>query len=188
MNWLKGKKEDYAPFELVNEKKSKYYIKLSPKPFSPVEEGDDSNVQYLSVVHIGGIPTTYDLKQMLINLQKEYDNSDEVNCFIIDGEKAWADKATRVGLINSCNTYEVKNKPLYPLWINGKVHNLPPAVIKAFLLDLEDYAIDCYNVKEQHLAEISALTTRDAILNYDVSNGYPEKIVLDTTQLNGSTE
>jgi hypothetical protein len=45
-----------------------------------------------------------------------------------------------------------------------------------FLKTLELYAIECYNVTQQHLAEIEALTDKDAILTYDVTKGYPDRI------------
>ena len=115
-------------------------------------------------------------KEMLVQLQKEYDKSDEVNCFLFGGEKAWLDKDTRVGLVNSCDVREKKGHDDYTVYFNGQPVTLPITLIRQILDDVEDYAMSCYAVTEQHLAEIAALATRKDILEYDITQGYPSKL------------
>ena len=119
-------------------------------------------------------------KEMLVQLQKEYDKSDEVNCFLFNGEKAWLDKETRVGLVNSCDVREKKGYDDYTVYFNGQAVTLPITVIRQILDDVEEYAMSCYAVTEQHLAEIAALATRKDILEYDITKGYPPKLEFGT--------
>lgn len=183
MEWLKGNKENLNPIECVSVKKAKYFVKLSPKPYTPTEEGDTADTQYLSVVHLGA-PTTYDIKQMLIRLQKDYDESDEVNCFYVDGKNSWIDKATRVGLVNTCAVLKADGETKYKLWLNNTPYELPITFIEQLLHKIEKYAIECYQVKETHLAEIDKLKTREEILTYNISKGYPKKISIDSNEIN----
>ena len=45
------------------------------------------------------------------------------------------------------------------------------------LKDLEVYAKQTNNVTHQHKAEVIALTSIEDVEAYDVTNGYPEKLV-----------
>ena len=63
---------------------------------------DDSDARIISII-VKNKPTLFDIKNHLLSLQKEYDSSAEVNCFILNNKRVWLDKATRVGLFNVIN-------------------------------------------------------------------------------------
>lgn len=175
MNWLKGKREFLKSIELVNKETNKYCINLSPKDYIPTDPGDDNDVMYLSSI-VNNNPSTFDLKEILISLQKEYDKSDDVNSFTINSIKGWFDNATRLALMNSCNLLIEASIEEYELFIGDVSITLSPTVLKDFLKDVEFYAMNCYKTTAEHLNEINSLTSREEILNYDISDNYPEKI------------
>lgn len=65
-------------------------------------ERDDSDARIISII-VKNKPTLFDIKNHLLSLQKEYDSSTEVNSLILNSERVWLYKITRVGLFNSLN-------------------------------------------------------------------------------------
>ena len=61
-------------------------------------------------------------------------------------------------------------------WDGPVKYEFPTAVFDIILTKLELYAIDCYNVTEQHKARVSELTDIEAVLAYDYTTGYPDKL------------
>lgn len=111
MKWLKGKLQNFKYLEIDSEKNNTYRVNLAVKRYIPNNENetnnidesnniaqiDNNDIQYLSVTH-RGIPSTFDLKLILIELQKEYDKSEEVNRFVLNGISGWFDSAKRSSL------------------------------------------------------------------------------------------
>ena len=110
----------------------------------------------------------------------EYDTSDNVNVFYLNGMKVWLDKDTRVGLMNSTNIAKNNRKETTTLWLgsNKLVINCDLAI--KLLSDLEMYALDCFNVTASHKKEVSEMTDIETIYNYDYKVGYPEPLVMNT--------
>lgn len=106
---------------------------------------------------------------------KLYDTSDEVNSFLINGNKFWLDKNTRVGLMHlaNCSTDNIQ------LVLGDQVLTIPVDVAKNFLQQLEVYAGQCYLQTQKHLLAIKELKTVEDIINYDYTKGYPEKIIFN---------
>lgn len=76
-------------------------VKDGMQTFNPTEE------MLLADGWVEHVPIPYELtEEEILNMEKEYkieeiiryDSSSEVNCFYIEGQKMWLDKATRVGL------------------------------------------------------------------------------------------
>lgn len=106
---------------------------------------------------------------------KAYDNSNNVNSFLIGGEKYWLDKATRVGLMHLVNC----SKDNVQLVLGDKILTFPIDFAKEFLAQLEIYAAQCYLQTQKHLIAIRELKSIEDIINYDYTSGYPEKITLE---------
>lgn len=102
----------------------------------------------------------------------DYDTSENVNGFIINGESFWLDKNTRVGLMHLVNC----SKDNVQLVLKDKILTIPIDVAKSFLTQLEVYAGKCYLQTQKHLLAINDLHTIEDIINYDYTKGYPEKI------------
>ena len=115
-------------------------------------------------------------KTKKISQIKIYDKSDNVNAFVINGKSAWLDKATRVGLVNSLNMEKSAGRTDTELWLNGEMFKLNIDVALQMLVVLELYAKECYNVTEQHIANVMKLSDVNRIWNYKYNKGYPEKL------------
>ena len=110
----------------------------------------------------------------------EYDTSDNVNVFYLNGMKVWLDKNTRVGLMNSTNIAKVKNNDPTTLWPGGDKLVINCDLAIQFLSDLEMYALDCFNVTASHKKKVSEMTDIETIYNYDYTVDYPEPLVMNT--------
>ena len=186
MNWTKAVSADYIPILCVNEYIRKYHLGFSPIQI-PIEKKDEYDtaydMKYIQVIHKGGI-TVDNLKQYLKDLILEYDDSNDVNYFTINNNKAVLRKSARVGLMNSLAIQEQDGKDKYTLWLetnNGlKDYTLLITDIRNMLKQLEIYAIECNNVTQSHLSNLDNLLTKEDVLNYDITQSYPEQLVFNT--------
>lgn len=109
-----------------------------------------------------------------------YDTSDAVNSFTLDGESVWLDKNTRVGLMNSTQIQKAAGQETTTLWFGGKSYTIPCDTAIQMLSALELYALACYNVTAQHKAAVEALEDVESIEAYDYTTDYPEMLVFTT--------
>ena len=179
MKWSVNNKSDIKNIDQVNS--NKYILNLSQRDHtpSPTDEAWDNYDTQDIEVHITGLPTTSRIKEELIKLQNEYDLSEEVNSFTINGITGWIDRNTRIALKNSIEVMEAHEENTYTVWLNGIQMTFPISIIRNFLDSLEIYAINSFNVTQQHLADIANIDSRDDLFTYDISAGYPEKINLN---------
>ena len=110
----------------------------------------------------------------------EYDTSDNVNVFYLNGMKVWLDKDTMVGLMNSTNIAKSKNNDTTTLWLGSNKLVINCDVAIQLLSDLEMYALDCFNVTASHKKEVSEMTDIETIYNYDYKDGYRKPLVMNT--------
>lgn len=108
----------------------------------------------------------------------KYDVSSAVNGFYYQGSEYWLDKATRVGLMNSTRILKESGQTSTTLWFNNMCFTLPVDDVIDKLSALEQYALSCYNVTASHKIAVQALTTIEAVNEYDVTQGYPTKLDL----------
>ena len=108
----------------------------------------------------------------------KYDVSSAVNGFYYQGSEYWLDKATRVGLMNSTRILKESGQTTTTLWFNNMCLTLPVDDVIDKLSALEQYALSCYNVTASHKIAVQALTTIEAVNEYDVTQGYPTKLDL----------
>ena len=108
-----------------------------------------------------------------------YDKSSDVNSFYVNGAQVWIDRDTRVSLMNSTQILKNSGQENTVLWLNGKAFNINCDLLIQMLSSLEIYALQCYNVTEQHKTNILNLTTEDDVRNYNFKEGYPEKLTFN---------
>lgn len=109
--------------------------------------------------------------------------SNDINYFIVEGNKYWLGRDTRVSFINSITIQKDVGLEEVTLWLDGKPYKTSADYALSFIRSLELYAMNCNNNTQQHLMEISNLNDRDALFEYNISTGYPEPIVFDTEEL-----
>ena len=106
----------------------------------------------------------------------DYDTSDKVNGFILNGMLVWLDKATRVGLMNSTNIAKAAGQQTTTLWLGGA--KLVVGCDKAIQLlsALEMYALECFNVTASHKQAVSELMSLEDVEVYEYKAGYPKML------------
>ena len=122
-----------------------------------------------------GHTSEYALREVLKQQIANYDSSDNVNSFIIGGQKYWLDKATRVGLQQLVNSSEDE----ISLVLQDHVLTIPKDIASGFLAQLEVYAGKCYLQTAKHQLAIKELQTVEELINYDYTKGYPEKLTFN---------
>lgn len=120
--------------------------------------------------------TVEEAKEMLIAEITDYDTSDNVNGFVLNGLLVWLDKATRVGLMNSTTIAKAAGQERTTLWLKGikLVVDCDKAI--QLLSALEMYALECFNVTASHKAAVSELKTIKEVEAYDYKAGYPKML------------
>lgn len=125
------------------------------------------------------IPTLEDVITSKIGEINEYDVSENVNSFSINGESGWIDRNTRVALLHALDVVEQSGGTTYTVWFNDNPLTLDITTIKQFLTSLELYAIEALNVTNTHIREVKQLQSIQEVENYDITLGYPQKINLN---------
>lgn len=106
----------------------------------------------------------------------DYDASNAVNEFSVQGYPIWLDKATRAGLKLRFEAELQSGITETALWYNGVQFPIPVELGIQILLAVELYASACYDNTQKHMANVKALTTIEEVEAYDFTTGYPEKL------------
>ena len=114
-------------------------------------------------------------KMVLAEIEK-HDKSSAVNGFMLNGQRVWLDKATRVGLMNSTTIAKAMGQPATTLWFGDVklVVNCDKAI--QLLSALEMYALECFNVTAAHKKAVAEMSTVESVLEYDYTAGYPKML------------
>lgn len=105
-----------------------------------------------------------------------YDTSSNVNGFMLNGNKVWLDKETRVGLMNSTQITRDMGQDTTTLWFDGYKLEVRCDMAIMLLSSLEMYALECFNVTAAHKKAVSELTTIEEVEAYDYKTGYPKQL------------
>lgn len=120
--------------------------------------------------------TLDELKEKKIADINAYDKSDAVNSFTLAGKDMWLNKEDRVGLVNSINIEKQAGRLDTVLWFDAVKYTIPISSALLMLNSLELYALDCYNVTQQHIAIVRRLQTGEEVESYNYKTGYPNKL------------
>ena len=136
------------------------------------------------------VRTIDDAKNEMINYIDAYDNSENVNAFIVkvpsDSEdakegyiemKAWLTQQERSNYRSSIDSAKLLGIDSLSLYVSGMPLTLPTATAEAMLAQIQLYADQCYIVTKQHKDEVYTLQTIEEVDSYDYQNGYPEMLV-----------
>ena len=173
MRWFNCKKEEFISLECINTKTDKHIIRLSPNGnFIPEDESKD-DIRFIPI-YVNNKPNVKEIKELLLSLQTEYDNSAEVNSFYLNGKRVWLDKATRVGLFNILNIEKASNTETTTLWFSNNSIEIQVDKAIALLTTVEKYAKQCYDNTQKHYVKINQLESIEDCLQYDITAGYPD--------------
>lgn len=197
MNRRFGKIENnrliYAPSVLIDERKqiittdASIYLQYGYKEIvhEPYPQGEIAHKEHYiesdTTITISWIEDLETTRQYVLEKIADYDTSDAVNEFIINGIGMWLDGDTqRPKLRGAVQTYLDKGLGNYPLCIEGVgVIMVAPAKLLSMLADIEVYAIECFTKTFEHKEAVNELTTCEELVSYDYTTGYPEKLVFN---------
>lgn len=148
------------------------------------EEREKEQYSY-DVCWIDGVSSEADVlqraKEAVLAAIEAYDTSPAVNGFILNGERVWLDKATRVGLMNSTSIAKAMGKTTTTLWFGGMQIEVNCDKAIQLLSALEMYALECFNVTAAHKKAVAELNTVEEVLGYDYTKGYPEQLKMEVS-------
>lgn len=178
MRWFNCNNEDFVGLECVNVKTGKHLLRLTPNTNFTPEGENQGDTRYISIF-VNNYPSIKEIKNILLHLQEEYDNSAEVNSFYLNGKRVWLDKATRVGLVNSLNLEKATGKTNTTLWLGNLSIDIEIDKALTLLTAVEMYAKECYNNTHKHMYDITKLETLDDCLTFDITANYPQKLNIE---------
>lgn len=174
MRWINIKKDELVGLECINPKNDKHILRLSPNSKNiEKSDQDNSDTRIISII-VKNKPTLFDIKNHLLSLQKEYDSSAEVNCFILNNKKVWLDKLTRSSLFNTISLEKSNGIDVTTIWFGTMSIKVNADKALALLTAVEMYAKKCFDNTQKHYAEIKQLDTIESCLKYDITTGYPD--------------
>jgi len=109
----------------------------------------------------------------------EYDNSANVNSFIIGGEPMWLNFDQRSRLKASLEAIEAAGGDEMTKTFAGKEYTFTTSQWRSMINAVENYAGVCNNVTEQHRESVNTLDNINDVEAYDYTVGYPQKINFD---------
>ena len=179
MRWFNCKKEEFVSLECINVKTDKHILRLSPNGnFTPEGESKD-DIRFIPI-YVNNKPNVKEIKELLLSLQAEYDNSAEVNSFYLNDKRVWLDKATRVGLFNILNLEKSAGKETTTLWFKNKSIEVSVDKALTLLTAVEMYAKQWYDNTQKHYSDIAKLETLEDCLSFDITSGYPNILKIET--------
>ena len=109
-----------------------------------------------------------------------FDNSANVNSFIIGGLPMWLGWELRARLKTSLDAIEAAGGTEMTKSFGGIDYTFSTDQWNAMINAVENYAGVCQKVTEGHRAAVNALTAIADVEAYDYTTGYPPKINFDT--------
>lgn len=117
------------------------------------------------------------VKATVLKEIEQYDTSPSVNGFLLNGSVEWIDIDLRVKLCTRTLPEEKKaGKTSTVLWLGNKPYELPIETIEQIMHEIEIYAKACLDVTNRHKAKVLTLSDVSALVAYDYTAGYPEKL------------
>lgn len=120
-------------------------------------------------------------QKMVLEQIDKYDTSPSVNGFMLNGQRVWLNKDTRVGLMNSTQIAKAMGKTTTTLWFGGMQIEVNCDKAIQLLSALEMYALECFNVTAAHKKAVAELNTVEEVLGYDYTQGYPEQLKMEVS-------
>lgn len=121
--------------------------------------------------------TVEEAKEMLIAEITAYDKSPSVNSFLLNNKQRWLDVDLRRSLSYSTNILKEDGEKTVDIWFDTECETMDIDNALYMLKTLEVYAKQTNNVTHQHKAEVMALTSIEEVESYDITKGYPDKLV-----------
>ena len=113
----------------------------------------------------------------------DYDISTSINSFLLNDKKRWLDVNLRRSLSYSTNILKENGEKTIDIWFDTECETMNMDNALYMMKELEVYAKQTNSVTHQHKAEVMALTSIKDVEAYDITKGYPEKLVFSNEKL-----
>lgn len=177
--------EQFPEMERISEKRARFFFDHSERPYGDgtqymavavdvdyqEEEGKEDDIEEIKAL---ALP---DVKEYRIRQIEDYDKSSAVNTFYLGTLPMWLNVSERQQLATQISANEAIGRDSMTKWFGGIEFSFPIDAWKQMLVALEVYAGDALNVTESHKAAVNALADTDEVIDYDFTEGYPEKLV-----------
>lgn len=127
----------------------------------------------LTLVSPGSEEHTEAVRTLVLQRISNYDISDNVDAFFVNGVKYWMPKTMRESLVMTLGEFQKAGVADFPFALGGKTATLPCEVVSAMVTQVEVYATQCMAVTQQHLNAVAAISDEQYLLEYDYTQGYP---------------
>lgn len=177
--------EQFPEMERVSENFVNFYFDHSERPYGegiqymavvveveyPAEEGKEDDLAEVKALALPAV------KEYRLGQIDAYDKSDNVNSFSLGAVSMWLTVDERQQLATQISANEAVGRKSMSKWFGGHEFSFPIEAWKQMLVAVEVYAGDALNVTESHKAAVSAMDDADEVIDYDFTEGYPEKLV-----------
>lgn len=158
------------------------WVKLSDEQKSFYDENPNATIKEIWDMKLDPVDLTK-LKNEKIAEITEYDKSENVNGFSLNGYTAWVNRETRVSLMTTTQIKKQNGETETTIWFDNYSFTMPCDMVIQMLSQLEMYAYDCFNQTAKHKAAVLELEDEEQVKSYDYTTGYPEKLSFDTLSL-----
>jgi len=110
---------------------------------------------------------------------EDYDTSDSVNSFLVNGMPCWIDKEMRAVYGNSVTSAKKLKEKTIEIDLSGMIISLPVESAEVMLASIQRYADKAAIVTARHKQSVATITIIDEVDTYDHTSDYPEKITLN---------
>lgn len=153
------------------------------------DEEEDCDMQVISPTHemlleAGWEEYTYeatleDLINQKLNEIIDYDKSNNVNEFYVYNMPMWLSREERIVIKDRFEREVAQGITKTKLRYNGLSLELDPVVGIHMINALSSYADACFDVTEDHKANVKELKTKEEVESYDYTIGYPDKLTFE---------
>lgn len=127
--------------------------------------------------------TVEEAKEKLVAEIVAYDKSPSVNSFLLNDKQRWLDVDLRRSLSYSTNILKEDGEKTVDIWFDTECETMDIDNALYMLKTLEVYAKQTNNITHQHKAEVMSLTSITEVESYDITKGYPDKLVFSNEEL-----
>lgn len=110
---------------------------------------------------------------------EDYNNSSDVNGFIVNGYETWIPVELRAVFKTSLDSYIALEQPTMTKIWEGVEYTTSPQNWLQMYYRVEFYANECQNVTERHKIAVKAMDNIEDVEAFDVTAGYPQKPVFN---------
>ena len=164
----------YVATFLLSETEDTRRIATARYAYKPTEEQVQTDFSEWKARHTSLLLNA--AKQRKLQEITAYNTSDNVDAFLLNGEKHWLTRDERAMAKLSTEARQRLGHYTTEQCLGGKFYTIPCDTLLTMLARLEDYALSCFNYAIRQQAEVNALTSLEEAENYDVTKGYPEML------------